>query len=181
MTVRAPVRYPSESTGQVRAPVDLRPALDKLFTKGVEQIRVADLELAIRQPLDEDTLWAWHIAGVFKHNYTLIYNYDRKASPPVAVVPREASDLQLAAARIKAARPRVGKPQAVDSIGVQLCALGYQRAAELNGIDVSKYAHLDNGRRTMTVNNILRARHRKGEPVYLVPAAPGGDVPEGKS
>jgi hypothetical protein len=146
---------------------DLLPALDKLFTKGVEQVRVADLELAARIPLDEDTLWAYHNAGVFKYNYSLIYDYDRKASPPAVIAPRVESDLQRRAAQIKSERRRVGKPQAVDDIGAKLCALGYQRAAALNGIDLSKYAHLDNGRRTMTINNILRARHRKGEEVKL--------------
>ena len=166
-SVRVPVQSPSKSTEQVRAPIDLRPALNQLFTKGVEQIRVSDLELALRQPLDEDTLWAYHNANVFKYNYSLVYDYDRKASPPVVVVPREESDLQRRASQIKSARRRVGKPTAVDDIGTQLCALGYQRAAALNGIDVSKYAHLDNGRRTMTINNILRARHRKGEVVDL--------------
>ena len=151
--------------------INLMPALAKLFTQKVEQVRVSDLQLAVRQPLDDDLLWSYHNAGVFKYNYAMIYDFNPKASPPDVVVPREESDLQRRASVIKASRRRAGKPTAVDELGAKLCLIGFQRAAALNGIDLAKYAHLDNGRRQMTVNNILRARHRKGEEVHLGSAA----------
>jgi hypothetical protein len=134
--------------------------LNKLFAGPIEQIRVADLERALKRTVSDDELWSYHHAGVFKYNYSLIYDYDRNATPPTEIIPRARTDIEIAAAklktvkekRVKKSKPKVGREAAL------------QRAAR-NAIDTTKYAHLDNGRLAMTVNNILRGREKRGEPV----------------
>jgi len=135
-------------------------ALNKLFVGPIEQIRVADLELALKRTISYDELWAYHHAGVFKYNYSMIYDYNKNATPPTEIMARAKTDLELAAAkfktvkekRTKKSKPKVGREAAL------------QRAAR-NAIDTAKYAHLDNGRLAMTVNNILRGREKRGESV----------------
>ena len=135
-------------------------ALDKLFKGRIEQVRVDDLHRAVGRTLSDDELWSYHHAGVFKYNYSMIYDFNRKAAAPGAITARAKSDLEIAANQIKAVKEkRVKKARPV---------VGREKASALaaqNGIDIAKYAHLDNGRLAMTVNNLLRGREKKGLPV----------------
>lgn len=142
---------------------DLRPTLSKLFVGRVEQIRVRDLEIALKRTIIEDELWAWHNAGVFMTTLSVIYNYKRDVPPPAEITRREPSDLELAAQKLPNRRlPRKVQPVAIDDFGVKLSRIGTELVARLNGIDIAQYAHLDNGRRRMVVGNILRAKHKRG-------------------
>ena len=138
----------------------LIPALNKLFVGRIEQVRPSDLEIAVKRKISDDEHWAYHNAGVYKFNYSMIYSYNRKAVPPDTITARELTDLEQRAKikpqRAKKSRPVVGREKAT--------ALAAQ-----NGIDIAKYAHLDNGRLAMTVNNLLRGREKKGLPVTWLP------------
>ena len=48
------------------------------------------------------------------------------------------------------------------------------KVAKDNGLDIKKWAHLNIGMQRMTVGNILRGKHNKGEDVTI-----GDDVVEG--
>lgn len=142
---------------------DLRPALDKLFVGPVEQVRISDLELKLKRKVSEDEIWAWHQSGVFMSTGSVIYNYKRNATTPADIGPRQLSDLELAAKKLPKQRlPRKAQPVAIDDFGIKLSRSGIEIVAQLNEIDLSQYAHLDNGRRRMVVGNILRARNKRG-------------------
>jgi hypothetical protein len=135
----------------------IKEALDKLFTKRVEQVRVSDVERAVGRKIMDAEWWTYHMAGVFMYNYSMVYNYNRSATIPDTITPIEPSDLERAAGSIKKVRVKKSKP-----------LVGREKATELatrNAIDVTKYAHLDNGRLAMVVNNLLRAREKRGEEV----------------
>lgn len=131
--------------------------LKKLFVGKVEQVRVADLELAAKRSISDDELWSYHHAKVFKYNYSLVYDFNPRAAAPETITARELTDLEIAAGKIKKVKekrvaktkPKVGREKAT-------------ALAALNGIDVGRYEHLDNGRLAMTINNLLRGREKKG-------------------
>ena len=132
---------------------DLHKTLQTLFKNGVEQVRVSDLETAAKRKIPCDELWAYHHAGVFRYNISLVYDYhpDKPAPEPpyTALTP---STLAVKAVKLK----RPGNTRRSEPM------YNYERLAKDNGIDMTPYQHLDRGRKTMVVLNLLRNREKKG-------------------
>lgn len=142
--------------------VRLHDFLRREFKRGYEQVHVSDAERALRMRADQfrDECYALMEAGVCKFSGAVFWNFNAKAPTP--------SVKALTAPPMPPGRkPARYQPRAVDDLGIVISQIGIEKVAEINGIDLGRYGHLDNGRRRMVVGNILRARQRKGEPVQL--------------
>jgi hypothetical protein len=143
--------------------IRLHDFLRREFKRGYEQVHVTDAERALRMRYDQfrDECYILMESGVCRFSGAVFWKFDAGAPTPGNIK-------QLVGIPMPRER-RAGnyEPSAIDELGLAISRLGVEKVAEQNDIDLRKYAHLDNGRKRMTVGNILRARQKRGVMVVL--------------